>query len=151
MAQHTLVQLIDDLDGSDADETVSFGLDGQDYVIDLTTEHAEDLRTRLGEYAAHARRARGGNNRRRTAGGPSARAEDRTAVRDWAREQSYEVAESGRIRLVSACACSGLSSSAAGSCAKTWSHNALTFARRRKLIRVMARVSSGLRVRSVRS
>ncbi len=35
--------------------------------------------------------------------------------------------------------------------AKTWSHNALTFARRRKLIRVMARVSSGLRVRSVRS
>ena len=34
---------------------------------------------------------------------------------------------------------------------KTWSHNVLTFARRRKLIRVMARVSSGLRVRSVRS
>lgn len=97
MAQRTLVQLIDDLDGTEADETVAFGLDGADYVIDLTTEHAEDLRARLGEYAAHARRASGGSRRRSTEGRPSELSEDRAAVRDWARERGYEVADRGRI------------------------------------------------------
>ncbi|MGA9748848.1 MAG: Lsr2 family protein, partial [Nocardioides sp.] len=44
MAQRVHVVLVDDLDGSDADETVTFGLDGVDYEIDLTDAHAAALR-----------------------------------------------------------------------------------------------------------
>lgn len=49
MAQKTIVQLIDDLDGtSNGDiETVVFGLDGVSYEIDLNDDHAGELRERL--------------------------------------------------------------------------------------------------------
>ena len=40
MAQRVNVILVDDLDGGDAVETVSFGLDGVDYEIDLSEAHA---------------------------------------------------------------------------------------------------------------
>lgn len=95
MAQRTFVQLIDDLDGSEADETVSFALDGQDYVIDLTAKHAEDLRARISEFAGHARRTNKGS--RRTTSPQVSRTADRAAVRDWAREQGHDVAPRGRI------------------------------------------------------
>ena len=50
MAQRTHVQLIDDLDGSTADETVSFGLDGTAYEIDLSSSNATLLRKSLADY-----------------------------------------------------------------------------------------------------
>lgn len=49
------VQLIDDLDGTPATETVRFGLDGRDYLVDLNTEHAQRLRNAVGPFAAFAR------------------------------------------------------------------------------------------------
>ena len=49
MAQKVLVSLVDDLDGSEADETVEFGLDGINYQIDLSTENAEELRDALAQ------------------------------------------------------------------------------------------------------
>ena len=48
MAQKVQTFLIDDLDGSDAEGTVRFGLDGEQYEIDLSTEHAKELRTSPG-------------------------------------------------------------------------------------------------------
>jgi hypothetical protein len=57
MAQHVSVQLVDDLDGSAADLTVSFALDGQQYEIDLSTGNGERLRAALEPYVAGARRA----------------------------------------------------------------------------------------------
>ena len=50
MAQQTIVTLVDDLDGSDADETVEFALDGREYEIDLTADHAKALRENLADY-----------------------------------------------------------------------------------------------------
>ena len=47
MAQKINVILVDDLDGSDAVETVSFGLDGSQYEIDLSKKNAEVLRKAL--------------------------------------------------------------------------------------------------------
>jgi len=44
MASRTTISLVDDLDGSEAAETVMFALDGQSYELDLTTEHAAILR-----------------------------------------------------------------------------------------------------------
>ena len=42
-----LSTFIDDLDGSAAEGTVLFGLDGTEYEIDLNTRHAQELRDAL--------------------------------------------------------------------------------------------------------
>src|ERR1700749_2351134 len=57
MAQKGQVLLVDDLDGSEATETVAFGLDGASYEIDLSTGNAGKLRKELASYVEHARKA----------------------------------------------------------------------------------------------
>ena len=57
MAQKIQTLFIDDLDGSEADGTVRFGLDGTEYEIDLNAEHAQALRDALARYVQAARRA----------------------------------------------------------------------------------------------
>ena len=47
MAQKVQTLFIYDLDGSEADGTVRFGLDGTEYEIDLNTDHAQELRDAL--------------------------------------------------------------------------------------------------------
>ncbi len=68
MAQRVNVVLVDDLDGGDAAETVSFALDGVDYEIDLSEKHAGELRNALSLYIGHGRRT-GGRRRKSPAGG----------------------------------------------------------------------------------
>lgn len=96
MAQKVNIILVDDLDGSEASETVSFGLDGTTYEIDLTDEHAGELREALAPYLGHARKVTGSrrSSAKKTAAssGPSA-----SEVRDWARDNGYEVPDRGRI------------------------------------------------------
>ena len=57
MAQRTIVHLVDDVSGEDADETVAFALDGQPYEIDLSADNAARLRERLAEFVASARKS----------------------------------------------------------------------------------------------
>jgi hypothetical protein len=59
VAQKIQTLFIDDLDGSEAEGTVHFGLDGADYEIDLNAEHAQALRDALARYVQAARRASG--------------------------------------------------------------------------------------------
>ena len=97
MAQKMQVLLIDDLDGSEAEGTVRFGLDGTEYEIDMTAGHARALRDALSRYVQAARRAEGGarrpaRGRRRPAGGV-----DSTEVREWAKAQGIEVKDRGRV------------------------------------------------------
>jgi hypothetical protein len=47
MAQKVQTLFIDDLDGTEADGTVRFGLDGTEYEIDLNAEHTQQLREAL--------------------------------------------------------------------------------------------------------
>lgn len=103
MAQKVTVTLVDDLDGSRAEETVEFGLDGASYMIDLSGNNAGRLRQALEDYVGHARRA-GGRKRSalpRVAGRAprtaSADREQNQAIRDWARKQGMEVSDRGRI------------------------------------------------------
>jgi Lsr2 len=100
MAQKVQTLLIDDLDGSEADGTVRFGLDGTDYEIDLSAKHAEALRKALAPYLGVARRAPGSATRRpgRT-GRKAANADgpDPTAVREWAKSQGIDVKNRGRV------------------------------------------------------
>lgn len=96
MAQRVNVVLVDDIDGSDASETVSFALDGVDYDIDLNDVHAGELRKALSLYVGHARRTggrrRGGKRARSTGNGVSA-----AEIRAWARDNGWDVPERGRV------------------------------------------------------
>jgi hypothetical protein len=96
MAQRTQVLLIDDLDGGAADETVTFGLDGGSYEIDLSGANARQLRDALADYVAHGRKSGAvrGTGRRRTVHRSQ---HDSTDVRTWARSHGYEVSDRGRI------------------------------------------------------
>src|SRR4051794_7007473 len=100
MAQRVNVVLVDDIDGTDASETVTFGLDGVQYEIDLSAGHADELREAMALYIGHGRRAGGrkrttGNGRpavANRAGGPTA-----AEIRAWARENGWDVPERGRV------------------------------------------------------
>jgi hypothetical protein len=96
MASRTTMVLEDDLDGSEASKTVSFGLDGQDYEIDLNAENAGRLRGALADFLANGRAAgsaTGGRRRRSRSDGRF----DPKAVRAWAIEQGIDVKARGRI------------------------------------------------------
>jgi len=102
MAQRVNVVLVDDIDGQDADETVSFALDGVDYEIDLSDKHASELRDALALYVGHGRRTGGRRkNGRRQSNGSASAANDSGAspadIRSWAREQGWDVPERGRV------------------------------------------------------
>jgi nucleoid-associated protein Lsr2 len=96
MAQKIQTLFIDDLDGSEAEGTVRFGLDGTEYEIDLNAEHAQALRDALARYVQAARRAGG---RRPGRSGRRVRADgiDSTEVREWAKAQGIEVKDRGRV------------------------------------------------------
>ena len=98
MAQKIQTLFIDDLDGSEAEGTVRFGLDGSEYEIDLNAEHAQALRDALARYVQAARRARGGARRPAQGGRRASRSEvDSTEVREWAKAQGIEVKDRGRV------------------------------------------------------
>lgn len=98
MAQKVNIILVDDLDGSEANQTVAFGLDGSDYEIDLTDKHAEELREALAAYVGHARKVGRGRARSTSKPAPSSSSSvDKSAVREWAKENGMEVSERGRI------------------------------------------------------
>ncbi|MFB6718690.1 Lsr2 family protein [Kribbella sp. NPDC056345] len=98
MAQRVEVQLTDDLDGTDIatgkGETLTFGLDGHTYEIDLTNKNAGALRKVLSPYVGAGRRVKTsrGARVRHTQIGP-----DATTLREWARANGYEVSDRGRI------------------------------------------------------
>jgi len=93
MAQRTQVTLIDDLDGRQAAETLTFGLDGSTYEIDLSEKNAARLRKTLAPYVAHARKlSRSGRPYRKTPTG-----HDSKAVRAWAASRGLDIPARGRI------------------------------------------------------
>lgn len=95
MAQRVQVILEDDLDQSPADETVTFGLDGVTYEIDLSNDNAKKLRDDLATWVGHARRAGGRKTSGRSTSG--SKRKDLAAVREWARKKGYDVSDRGRV------------------------------------------------------
>lgn len=96
MAQRVNIVLVDDLDGTAADESVTFGLDGTTYEIDLTGANAASLREALSTYVEHARKVTGGTRRGRKTSS-AASTSNTKAVREWAKSKGLEVSERGRI------------------------------------------------------
>jgi hypothetical protein len=96
MATKIITRLEDDLDGSEASETISFALDGIEYAIDLNDEHAGELREALRRFTDAARKTSGGRGRpaRKSAGGQA----DAKTVRMWALDNGLQVNTRGRIQ-----------------------------------------------------
>lgn len=103
MAQRVNIVLVDDIDGSDATQTVAFGLDGASYEIDLNDDNAAALREALAPYVGHGRKVgRGGGGGARRGGGRAAAASSASGasakeIREWARDNGHAVPERGRI------------------------------------------------------
>jgi hypothetical protein len=97
MAQHVQYLLVDDIDGGDAVETVSFSLDGVSYEIDLTSANANKLRDDLSTWVGHARRSGGRKSTRRASATAGQRRGDLSPVREWARNNGHPVSDRGRI------------------------------------------------------
>src|SRR3954454_8843237 len=98
------VMLIDDLDGSEGAETITYSVDGKEYEIDLSEENAEKFRSTLREFidasreieqppvlalapARAIRRSSGGSGRH-----------DVAQIRAWAEAQGMDVSARGRIK-----------------------------------------------------
>jgi hypothetical protein len=101
VAQKVQTLFIDDIDGGEAEGTVRFALDGTEYEIDLNAKHTEELRSALGTYVEHARKVtsairRGGRGAGRGARGAGS-AVNTTEIRNWAREQGYDIKDRGRV------------------------------------------------------
>ncbi len=98
MAQKVVVELIDDLDGGKAEETVSFGIEGRAYYIDLSPRNARALRKAMAPFVGSARKvsagrsARGAGRRSTVRSGPNTQ-----EIREWARANGMQVANRGRI------------------------------------------------------
>lgn len=109
MAQRVLIILEDDVDGSTAEETIQFGLDGKSYEIDLNNSNAATLRSALERWVGHARRSSGAR-KPSTVNKPSTITSERRpsapvkidrmqsmAIRQWARANGHQVGDKGRV------------------------------------------------------
>jgi hypothetical protein len=96
MAQKTVVELVDDIDGSPAEETVRFGLEGVAYEIDLSRKNAAGLRDALAKYVGASRRGRTGRSRGSRPRVTFVSASPRT-IREWAHANDVPVPVRGRI------------------------------------------------------
>lgn len=100
MAKQTIIRLVDDLDGGDADCTVTFALDGIEYTIDLSEKNADKMKAVLYPFMAGGRR-----NRSATVNRPARSSATRTladreaiaAVREWGQKNGHKVEPMGRI------------------------------------------------------
>jgi hypothetical protein len=105
MARRTIHMLIDDLDGGEAEETVTFALDGAQYEIDLSKKNAAKLRDTLGKYTAAGTRGSRGTTMatRRTAirhrqAAVTSDPDQNRAIREWAQSKGMAVSDRGRIK-----------------------------------------------------
>lgn len=97
MAQKIHIVLEDDIDGGEASETLTFGLDGTSYEIDLNDDNAAALRNALAGYVGNARKVSGTRGARKKSATPIGTGTSAREIRDWARSTGRAVPERGRI------------------------------------------------------
>lgn len=90
----TQIILIDDLDGTEADATVSFSFRGVNYEIDLSDEHIAQFEKDLEGWIAKARRVSG---RAARGSGRPVRQGETSKIRAWAKKHDLKVSDRGRI------------------------------------------------------
>jgi Lsr2 len=86
----------DDLDGSTAAGTVTFGYDGASYEIDLSRANTRAFEKALKPYVEAGRKVRGTRTRTSTRGRSTGK-RDLAAIRAWASQNGHDVSGRGRI------------------------------------------------------
>ncbi|HEY8729622.1 MAG TPA: Lsr2 family protein [Acidothermaceae bacterium] len=102
MAQRVSVDLVDDIDGGRAVETLRFAIDGSEYEIDLGKRNADRLRAAMAVYIESGRRLVRTTGRGRGRTVVQRRVEvaaDPRAVRAWAKANRVAIPDRGRIPL----------------------------------------------------
>lgn len=95
MAQRTIIQLTDDLDGTDGTHTLHFTVNGVAYELDVNDKNADKFAKALEPYVTAARRVSGRKSTRGATG--KVDREEIQAIRQWAKESGYAVSDRGRI------------------------------------------------------
>ena len=90
-----IVEIVDDFDGTPADQTVRFAFNGASYEIDLSREHFEEFAEAIQPYIKAGRKV-GSTRRRSNAGNPTQRLEN-AKIRAWAKEEGLDLSDRGRI------------------------------------------------------
>ena len=100
MAQKVIREFVDDIDGSPAERTFSFAVDGVSYEIDLSTQNIAEFKSAISGFIESARKVKGSSGRRTrspSGGGGRQSREQTQAVREWARQRGHNISERGRI------------------------------------------------------
>lgn len=97
MVQKYVVELLDDLDGSEATDTINFSLDGVNYLIDLSDDNINKFRSALEPYVSAARKADVATKSARPASRNTANKKDLSVIREWASKNGHTVSARGRI------------------------------------------------------
>ena len=103
MAQKVITEFIDDIDGSAAERTFTFAVDGTNYEIDLSADNIAEFKSAIGGFIESARKIKGSKNsdgrraRSAEAAGNRQSREQTQAVREWARQHGHHISNRGRI------------------------------------------------------
>lgn len=93
-----VTKLVDDIDGSDATDTLEFSWGGDNYTIDLNDENATGFRNFMATYVMHATKVRAEVKPFGKRSVPVRTTSELNEIREWAREHGYQVSSVGRIR-----------------------------------------------------
>ncbi len=101
MAQKVVREFIDDIDGSPAERTFTFAVDGVAYEIDLSSENITEFKSAIGGFIESARKVKTAGSSQRQRGASTTdlrqRRERLNEVREWARNNGYSVSDRGRV------------------------------------------------------
>ena len=101
MAQKVVREFIDDIDGSAAERTFTFAVDGTAYEIDLSSANIAEFKAAIGGFIESARKVKATSNGQRQRGASTIdlrkQRERLNEVREWARTKGYSVSNRGRV------------------------------------------------------
>lgn len=99
LKKYQVTKMVDDLDGSQADRTIKFSIDGAHYTIDLSDENVARFREVFAPYIANGRRVTSRKSSRRSSSASTGRAQrQKTAeIRAWAIKKGYTSSTRGRL------------------------------------------------------
>jgi hypothetical protein len=97
VAQKTVVTFDDDIDGSEAEGTVTFALNGVQYELDLSRKNHDKLLKAFEPFVSGGRKVKTGAAGSSRGTAPAPKRHDQSAVREWARAEGNKVSDRGRI------------------------------------------------------
>ncbi|MDQ6840719.1 MAG: Lsr2 family protein [Actinomycetota bacterium] len=97
MAKETIVRITDDIDGSEAVESIRFGLRGVEYEIDLNAKNVAAIEKAFEKWIQNGHKAETSTSRARQRRSTVTNRDQTAAVREWAKANGYRVSDRGRI------------------------------------------------------